>query len=119
MIEFTTSTGSFIAVSVPDDSRNHNFQTDGYLAYQTRGLWAYVKMEKGEIIGLTSSILKSEELSEQIIEAVADTSRQGYCFPYGHNKRPFKFSKATYAVKELFDSHGIVTEALIIKKQIV
>jgi hypothetical protein len=116
MIEFTTSKGSFIAVSVPDNLQSYGLGVailnkkghGNYLTYCTTEMpWHEVRISLpfGEIndfemIGLTSSILKSDEQAARVV-----------------GKR--EFFRESPLFQAILDEHGIVTEALIIKKQIV
>ena len=92
IVHFDTSKGSYLSISVPE---NYNPLK---LHLLVKDIPESVLPFGSEIIGLTSSILKSEELAKQVVG-------DDYTSP------------ACVVAKQVFLYRDIFTEALIIKKK--
>jgi len=129
MIEFTTSKGSFIAVPVPVGSSEFGLELYGnakYLVHSKDSIGISLPLSDYEIIGLSSDILKDEELAKKVVETKPYGSDPGFCtIDYSRKEnngfRPgFCSSDGNQfrrSFKTLIESLNITGNQLIIKKK--
>lgn len=129
MTPFTTSKGDFIAVPVPekaydftndmvshqiDYNEDHKMNNNKTLTISSSIILRYNWGEQFEIIGLSSDILKDEELARKIIslETIGHVDAfKNYLSMAGW------FHQATRSVETLFTLNSITDNQLIIKKK--